>query len=277
MGRTINLAHSPDSDDAFMFYALAKGKVDTRGLTFKHVLDDIETLNRKAIEGTYEVTAVSFHAYYKIKDRYRLMTAGASVGDGYGPMIVSKRPLTHQDLDEATVAVPGELTTAFLVLKLCLGNFRYRAVPFDQISDEVKSGRADAGLLIHEGQLTYEREGLKKVVDLGEWWLLETGLPLPLGANVARRDLGVDTLFELSEVLRDSIQSGLDNREEAMEYALKFGRGLDAALADRFVGMYVNELTCDYGDEGRQAVRELLSRAEELGTYTQPVRVEFVG
>ena len=174
------------------------------------------------------------------------------------------------------LTMPGELTTAFLVLRMCLGPFRYRAVPFDRIIDEVKSGRSDAGLLIHEGQLTYEAEGLKKVVDLGEWWLLETGLPLPLGANVARRDVGAENLFELSDVLRDSIQAGLDNRDEAMEYALQFGRGLDTELADRFVGMYVNELTCDYGDEGRQAVRELLERAEALGTYERPVRVEFV-
>jgi 1,4-dihydroxy-6-naphthoate synthase len=183
-------------------------------------------------------------------------------------------PAAARDVE---IAVPGELTTAFLVLKMCLGPFRYRAVPFDAIIDEVKSGRADAGLLIHEGQLTYEAEGLKKVVDLGEWWLLETGLPLPLGANVARRDVGAENLFELSDVLRDSIQAGLDNRDEAMEYAMQFGRGLDTELADRFVGMYVNELTCDYGDEGRQAVRELLQRAEALGTYDRPVRVEFVG
>ena len=173
--------------------------------------------------------------------------------------------------------MPGELTTAFLVLRMCLPSFRYREVPFDLIIDEVTSGRADAGLLIHDGQLTYASAGLKKVVDLGEWWLLETGLPLPLGANVARRDLGAGTLFDLSDVLRESIQAGLDNREEAMEHALRFGRGLDTELADRFVGMYVNELTCDYGDEGRQAVRELLRRAEELGAYEQPVRIEFVG
>src|SRR5919198_1598791 len=180
-------------------------------------------------------------------------------------------------LRDIEVVVPGTLTTAFLVLRLCVGEFAARVLPFDRILDEVADGRADAGLLIHEGQLTYKDAGLRKVVDLGEWWLLETGLPLPLGANVARRDLGVDTLFDLSDVLRDSIQAGLDNREEAMEYALRFGRGLDTELADRFVGMYVNELTCEYGEEGRQAVRELLGRAEPLGTYEQPVRVEFVG
>jgi 1,4-dihydroxy-6-naphthoate synthase len=273
----IRLGHSPDPDDAFMFWGLASGEVDPRRFEFEHVLKDIQTLNSWALDAKLEVSAISLAAYPLVQDSYVLLPHGASMGSGYGPIVVSREEISRADLRDAEIAVPGELTTAFLVLKLCLGNFRYRAVPFDQISEEVKSGRADAGLLIHEGQLTYESEGLKKVVDLGEWWLLETGLPLPLGANVARRDLGVDTLFELSEVLRDSIQAGLDNREEAMEYALQFGRGLDAALADRFVGMYVNELTCDYGDEGRQAVRELLSRAEALGTYAQPVRVEFVG
>jgi len=260
-----------------MFWGLASGEVDPRRFEFEHVLKDIQTLNTWALDGKLEVTAISLAAYPLVQERYVLLPHGASMGSGYGPIVVSREEISRADLRDVEIAVPGELTTAFLVLKLCLGNFRYRAVPFDQISNEVKSGRADAGLLIHEGQLTYESEGLKKVVDLGEWWLLETGLPLPLGANVARSDLGGDTLFELSEVLRDSIQAGLDNREEAMEYAMQFGRGLDAALADRFVGMYVNELTCDYGDEGRQAVRELLRRAEELGTYSQPVRVEFVG
>jgi 1,4-dihydroxy-6-naphthoate synthase len=273
----IRLGHSPDPDDAFMFWGLASGEVDPGRFEFEHVLKDIQTLNTWALDGKLEVSAISLAAYPLVQDSYVLLPHGASMGSGYGPIVVSREEMSLADLRDIEIAVPGELTTAFLVLKLCLGNFRYRAVPFDQISDEVKSGRADAGLLIHEGQLTYESEGLKKVVDLGEWWLLETGLPLPLGANVARSDLGGDTLFELSEVLRDSIQAGLDNREEAMEYALQFGRGLDAALADRFVGMYVNELTCDYGDEGRQAVRELLHRAEKLGTYTQPVRVEFVG
>jgi 1,4-dihydroxy-6-naphthoate synthase len=273
----IRLGHSPDPDDAFMFWGLASGEVDPRRFEFEHVLKDIQTLNTWALDGKLEVSAISLAAYPLVQERYVLLPHGASMGSGYGPIVVSREEFSLADLRDVEIAVPGELTTAFLVLKLCLGNFRYRAVPFDQISDEVKSGRADAGLLIHEGQLTYESEGLKKVVDLGEWWLLETGLPLPLGANVARSDLGGDTLFELSEVLRESIQAGLDNREEAMEYAMQFGRGLDVALADRFVGMYVNELTCDYGDEGRQAVRELLHRAEELGTYTQPVRVEFVG
>ncbi len=273
----IRLGHSPDPDDAFMFWALASGEVDPRRFEFEHVLRDIQTLNEWALTGRLDVTAISLAAYPRVQDRYVILPHGASMGSGYGPIVVAREELSTADLREVEIAVPGELTTAFLVLRMCVGSFRYREVPFDAISAEVRSGRADAGLLIHEGQLTYEAEGLKKVVDLGEWWLLETGLPLPLGANVARRDVGAENLFELSDVLRDSIQAGLDNREEAMEYALRFGRGLDTELADRFVGMYVNELTRDYGDEGRQAVRELLARAEALGAYEQPVRVEFVG
>jgi 1,4-dihydroxy-6-naphthoate synthase len=273
----IRLGHSPDPDDAFMFWGLASGEVDPRQFEFEHVLRDIQTLNEWALEGKLEVTAISLAAYPLVQERYVLLPHGASMGSGYGPIVVARDELSKSDLRDVEIAVPGELTTAFLVLRMCLGTFRYREVPFDRIIEEVRSGRAVAGLLIHEGQLTYEAEGLKKVVDLGEWWLLETGLPLPLGANVARRNLGADTLFELSDVLRDSIKAGLDNRDEAMEYALRFGRGLDAELADRFVGMYVNELTCEYGEEGRQAVRELLGRAEALGAYEQPVRVEFVG
>jgi 1,4-dihydroxy-6-naphthoate synthase len=273
----IRLGHSPDPDDAFMFWGLASGEVDPRRFEFEHVLKDIQTLNTWALDGKLEVSAISLAAYPLVQDQYVLLPHGASMGSGYGPIVVARDELSTADLRGLEIAIPGELTTAFLVLRMCLGGFRYREVPFDRIIEEVQSGRSDAGLLIHEGQLTYEAEGLKKVVDLGEWWLLETGLPLPLGANVARRDLGAGNLFELSDVLRDSIQAGLDNREEAMEHALQYGRGLDTELADRFVGMYVNELTCDYGDEGRQAVRELLERAEALGTYDQPVRVEFVG
>ena len=272
----IRLGHSPDPDDAFMFWGLASGEVDPRRFEFEHVLRDIQTLNTWALDGKLEVSAISLAAYPLVQDRYVLLPHGASMGSGYGPIVVAREELSPADARDVEIAVPGELTTAFLVLRMCLGQFRYRAVPFDQIIEEVQSGRAEAGLLIHEGQLTYESHGLKKVVDLGEWWLLETGLPLPLGANVARRDLGAEVLFELSDVLRDSIQAGLDNRDVAMEYALRFGRGLDTELADRFVAMYVNELTCDYGDEGRQAVRELLKRAEALGTYDRPVRVEFV-
>jgi 1,4-dihydroxy-6-naphthoate synthase len=274
----IRLGHSPDPDDAFMFWGLASGEVDPRSFEFEHVLRDIQTLNEWALEGRLEVTALSLASYPLVQERYALLPHGASMGSGYGPIVVSREPMSTASLREVEIAVPGAMTTAFLVLRMCLGDtFRYREVPFDRIIEEVAAGRAPAGLLIHEGQLTYEAEGLKKIVDLGEWWLLETGLPLPLGANVARRDVGPNALFELSDVLRDSIQAGLDNREEAMEYALQFGRGLDTELADRFVGMYVNELTCDYGEEGRQAVRELLGRAEALGTYKQPVRVEFVG
>ena len=272
----IRLGHSPDPDDAFMFWALAEGRVDTRGFEFEHVLQDIQTLNAWALEGKLETTAISVHAYPFVQDRYLLLPHGASMGAGYGPVVVSRNGLSADELKSVEIAVPGRLTTAFLVLRLAIGEFAYREVPFDEIPDEVKSGRADAGLLIHEGQLTYEAEGLQKALDLGEWWLLETGLPLPLGANVARRDLGPDVLRDLSVVLRDSIQAGLDNRAEAMEYALQFGRGLDTDLADRFVGMYVNELTCDYGHEGRQAVAELLRRGESIGAFREPVRVEFI-
>jgi 1,4-dihydroxy-6-naphthoate synthase len=273
----IRLGHSPDPDDAFMFWALAEGRVDTRGFEFEHVLEDIQTLNEWALEGRLETTAMSLHAYPHVQDRYMLLPHGASMGSGYGPVVVAREELSEDALRETEIAVPGKMTTAFLVLRMAIGDFSYREVPFDQIPDEVQSGRAEAGLLIHEGQLTYEAQGFKKVIDLGEWWLLETGLPLPLGVNVARRDLGPELLHDLSEVLRESIQAGLDNRREAMQYALKWGRGLDESLADRFVGMYVNELTCDYGDEGREAVQELLRRAEAIGAYDEPVRVEFVG
>jgi len=272
----IRLGHSPDPDDAFMFWALTDGRVDTRGFEFEHVLKDIQTLNEWALEGRLEVTAISLHSYPHVQDRYVLLPHGASMGSGYGPIVVAPRALSHEQLRGVEIAVPGEMTTAFLVLRMCLGDFRYRVVAFDRILDEVASGGADAGLLIHEGQLTYGDAGFEKCVDLGEWWLLETGLPLPLGVNVARRDIGATRLRDLSAVLRESITAGLENRSEAMAYALRFGRGLDLALADRFVGMYVNDFTCDYGEEGRQAVRELLDRAEALGVYDRPVRVDFV-
>jgi 1,4-dihydroxy-6-naphthoate synthase len=259
-----------------MFWGLAAGEVDARGFEFEHVLRDIQTLNEWALEGRLEVTAISLHAYPHVQKRYVLLPHGASMGSGYGPIVVAREPLTDDELRKVDIAIPGRMTTAFLTLQLRLGEFRWREVPFDQIMDEVSSGKADAGLLIHEGQLTYRSAGLEKVVDLGEWWLEETGLPLPLGANVARRDLGSEVLRELSEVLAASIRAGLDNRERALEYALKFGRGLDDELADRFVGMYVNELTEDYGEDGRRAVRELLRRGEEIGAFTEPVNVEFV-
>ena len=273
----IRLGHSPDPDDAFMFWGLAAGAVDTQGFEFEHVLADIQSLNEWALEGRLEVTALSLHAYPFVQDRYILLPHGASMGSGYGPVVVTRDKMTQEDIGELEIAVPGRLTTAFLLLRLLLGDFRYREVPFDQIIDEVQAGTVDAGLLIHEGQLTYESLGLHKVVDLGEWWLLETGLPLPLGVNAARRDLGEDVLERLSGVLEASIRAGLDNRAEALAYAKRWGRGLSDDLTDRFVGMYVNELTCDYGDEGREAVRELLRRGEAAGAFDRPVRVDFVG
>ena len=273
----VRLGHSPDPDDAFMFWGLASGRVDPRGFEFEHVLRDIETLNEWALAGRLEVTAISLHAYPLVQDRYVILPHGASMGAGYGPIVVAREPLARDRLREVEIAVPGRMTTAFLALRLFLGSeFRFREVRFDEVIEEVESGRAAAGLLIHEGQLTYAEHGLHRVVDLGEWWLLETGLPLPLGINVARRDLGEGVLHELSEVLADSIEAGLSSREQALEYALRFGRGIDRALADRFVGMYVNRLTQDYGDEGRQAVEELLSRAERIGAFAGPVRVEYV-
>jgi 1,4-dihydroxy-6-naphthoate synthase len=272
----IRLGHSPDPDDAFMFWALAENRVDTRGFEFEHVLRDIQTLNEWALKGRLEVTAISLHAYPFVQERYALLPHGASMGSGYGPIVVSREPMTKDELRGVEIAIPGKMTTAFLVLRMVLGDFRYRVVPFDQIPEAIKSSKCDAGLLIHEGQLTYESEGLKKVIDLGEWWLLETGLPLPLGANVARRDLGEERLRDLSAVLAESIAAGLANRKEAMQYALQFGRGLDSELGDRFVGMYVNELTLDYGEEGREAVRELLRRGEAIGAFDSPVQVDFV-
>jgi 1,4-dihydroxy-6-naphthoate synthase len=260
-----------------MFWGLAAGRVDPEEFEFEHVLRDIQTLNEWALEGRLEVTAISLHSYPFVQGQYVLLPHGASMGSGYGPIVVTREPMTRTDLADVEIAVPGRMTTAFLVLRLFFGHdFRYREVPFDQIIDEVVSGKADAGLLIHEGQLTYGHHGLHKMVDLGEWWLLDTGLPLPLGANVARRDLGEANLSRLSGILHKSIVAGLEQREEALDYALQYGRGLDTGLADRFVGMYVNELTQDYGDEGRQAVTELMRRGEEIGAFPGPVHVEFV-
>ena len=270
----IRLGHSPDPDDAFMFWALAAERIDTRGFEFEHVLKDIQTLNEWALEGRLEVTALSLHAYPFVQDRYLLLPHGASMGVGYGPIVVARQPVS---LREVEIAVPGKMTTAFLALRIAIGDFSYREVSFDRILDEVREGRAEAGLLIHEGQLTYGSAGLVKLLDLGEWWSGETGLPLPLGVNVARRDLGEQALRRLSGVLRDSIAAGLENREQARRYALQFGRGLDPGLADQFIGMYVNELTRDYGEEGRAAVRELLRRGEKIGAFSSPVEVEFVG
>ena len=272
----IRIGHSPDPDDAFMYWALTTDLVDTRGHVFEQVLGDIETLNQWARAARLEVTAISLAAYPFVQEDYALLPHGASIGSGYGPIVVSRPGLSRADLDEVEIVVPGIMTTSFLALRLVLGDFTYRELPFAEIPDEVASGRAEAGLLIHEGQLMFEDFGLVKLLDLGEWWLLETGLPLPLGVNVARRDLGENVLCEVSQVLREAIQCGLDNRAEALEYALQFGRGIDAAVADRFVSMYVNELTQDYGDEGRKAVTELLRRGEALGAFPAPVEVDFV-
>jgi 1,4-dihydroxy-6-naphthoate synthase len=273
----IRVGFSADPDDAFMFWGLASGTVDTRGFEFEPVTEDIQTLNEWALEGRLEVTAISLATYPLVQDRYLLLPHGASVGSGYGPVVVARERLTLDQLREEEIVIPGALTTAYLVLRMALGaDVRVRPLPFDRILDEVASGRAAAGLVIHEGQLTYGDDGLVKCLDLGEWWLLETGLLLPLGANVVRRDLGADTVRSLSQVLRASIDAALEHRPEALEYALAFGRGLDDARGDRFIDMYVNELTQDYGDEGRQAVRELLARAEASGAYEAPVRVEFV-
>jgi 1,4-dihydroxy-6-naphthoate synthase len=272
----VRIGHSADPDDAFMVWALATGAIDPRGFEFELVPKDIQVLNEWALEGRLEVTALSLAAYPHVQDRYALLPHGASIGMGYGPVVVSRERLAPDDLREVELAVPGRLTTAFLVLGMALGGeLRHRTLPFDEILDEVKSGRAEAGLLIHEGQLTYADEGLVKVLDLGEWWLLETGLPLPLGVNVARRD--VPRLDELSAVLRESITAALAHREDAIAYALEFARDLSRDDANRFIDMYVNELTCEYGDEGRQAVAELLRRAEATGAYERPVRVDFVG
>jgi len=267
----IRVGFSADPDDAFMFWGLASGTVNTRGFEFEPVTDDIQSLNELALDGTLEVTAISLATYPLVQDTYALLPHGASMGSGYGPVVVAKEKLSLDDLRGVEIVVPGKLTTAFLVLGLALGGeFRHRVLPFDEILDEVASGRARAGLLIHEGQLTYRDEGLVKCVDLGEWWLLETGLPLPLGVNVIRRDLGEEAMQSVSEVLRESIDAALEHREEALDYALGFGRGLDEVRGDRFIDMYVNDLTRDYGEEGRQAVRELLARSGHA------VQVSFV-
>jgi 1,4-dihydroxy-6-naphthoate synthase len=274
----IRVGHSPDPDDAFMVWALAEGVVDTRGLEFELVPVDIQTLNEWAPEGRLEVTALSAAAYPAVQERYALLAHGGSFGAGYGPIVVGREQLSRGRLQRTRIAIPGEQTTAYLVLRMFLGgDFVHDALPFDEILDAVAEERADAGLLIHEGQLTYAAAGVQKCVDLGEWWLLETGLPLPLGVNTVRRDLGEETMQTVSAVLRDAIRAGLDHRAEALAYARRFGRDLDEETVDRFVGMYVNDLTADLGDEGRQAVAELYRRAEELGLTQGGVRVDFVG
>lgn len=276
MRQRITVAHSPDSDDAFMFFALAQGKVGDPGLEFVHVLEDIQSLNQRALRGEYEVTAASFHAYAYLADRYALLPHGASMGDGYGPIVVTRAACSPEGLRGKRIAVPGTLTTAALALRLWDPDLQHVVIPFDQIMDAVAAGAADAGLIIHEGQVTYDSLGLHKVVDLGEWWLRETGLPLPLGGNVIRKDLGPDLMRRVSYLLRESIRYSLAHREEALDYALRFARGMERRLADRFVGMYVNDLTLDYGERGRAAVRRLLDMGHERGLIPRRVEVEFV-
>jgi 1,4-dihydroxy-6-naphthoate synthase len=271
----ITVAHSPDSDDAFMFYGLASGAVETGGIEVDQVLSDIETLNRAAFEGKYEVTAVSFHAYAHLVDRYQLLPHGASMGDRYGPIVVARKG-SAAGVKGRKIAIPGTLTTAYLALRLYEPSFNYVVVPFDQIQQAVREGQAEAGLLIHEGQLTYADEGLEKVVDLGEWWADRTGgLPLPLGGNIIRRDLGPEMIRKVSKLLHDSIAYALSHRKEAVEYAQQFGRGLDKERTDKFVGMYVNDLTLGYGERGRKGVERLMAEAYEKGLIPKPVPVEF--
>ena len=273
----ISIAHSPDSDDAFMFYGLATNKVRVPGYRFNHTLCDIETLNRRAREEAfYDVTAISFHAYPYLQDRYALMGCGGSVGEGYGPMVVSLKPLAAEDLGKIKIAVPGTLTTAYLALKIFNPALETVTVPFDQIIPEILAGNFDAGLIIHEGQLTYSSNGLYKVLDLGAWWRETTGMVLPLGGNAIRRSLGPETLRIVTKAVRDSIQHALDNREAALEYAMQFARDLDSRLANRFVSMYVNERTLDYGPDGREAIRKLLELGHERGIIPVAPQVEFV-
>jgi 1,4-dihydroxy-6-naphthoate synthase len=271
----IRIAHSPDSDDAFMFYALAKEKLPTGKFRFSHTLQDIETLNRKALHGEYEITAISFHAYVHIADKYILLPSGASMGDRYGPMVVAREAWQQDELRNKKIAIPGAMTTAYLTLKLFQPDFEAVTIPFDQIMAAVQNKVVDAGLLIHEGQLTYEKHHLHKIVDLGEWWNQITGLPLPLGGNVVRKDLGKENIKEISRLLKESIQYALNHREEALKYAMQFARDLDVATADRFVGMYVNERTLDYGEDGRKAVQLLFDRAYEANLIPTQTLAEF--
>lgn len=276
MPRTIRVAHSPDSDDAFMFYALAEGKIDTGDLAYVHELQDIETLNQRALRGELEVTAVSLHAYAYLTDRYALLPHGCSMGDRYGPRLVATRPMRRPEVRGKRVAIPGPLTTAYLVLKLYEPEFVPVPTPFDRIEHAVLAGEVDLGLLIHEGQLTFQDAGLHLVADMGEWWHDETGLPLPLGGNVVRKDLGPDLVHSVSRHLRASIAYGLEHRKDALAHAMRYARGLEPARADTFVGMYVNEWTLDYGERGREAVHALLERGVAAGVITRPVRIEFV-
>jgi 1,4-dihydroxy-6-naphthoate synthase len=276
----LKLGHSPDPDDAFMFYGLARNLVPSGPYRFEHILQDIQTLNQRAMRGELEITAISIHAYPYVADQYALTSCGSSMGDKYGPMIIASKPLQLKDLRGKTIAIPGELTTAFLAMQLCLGRageaFKHQVVPFDQIPAYVRDGKADAGLIIHEGQLTYQKLGLHLIVDLGQWWFEQTGFPLPLGGNCIRKDLGRQVMQEVTDILRRSIQFSLDHRAEAVEYALAFGRDLDRGLADRFVGMYVNHWTLDYGQRGREAISLLLRRGADAGLVPPVGEIEYV-
>lgn len=275
--QTITVAHSPDSDDAFMFYGLATNKLDTGAINFTHILQDIQTLNEEAMRGTYDVTALSFHAYAYVADRYSLLPHGASIGENYGPVVVASQPTDPQELGRLKIAIPGTLTSAFLALRIFNPHFAYEIVPFDRIIAAVQSGHFDAGLLIHEGQLFYETLGLHKVLDLGEWWQEKTGLPLPMGGNAIRRAIEPGIMTQVSQLLRESIRYSLDNREDALQYAMQFARDMDTKLADRFVAMWVNDLTLDYTDRGREAVRCLLAEGFARGIIPHRVALEFVG
>ncbi len=274
--RTITVAHSPDSDDAFMFYGLATNKIDTEGLKFEHVLKDIQSLNEAARNGVYDVTAVSFHAYAYIADKYILLPHGASIGDKYGPILVTKEPRNVDEIGKMTIGIPGELTSAFLALRIYNQDFKYKVLPFDQIIDAVQKGEVDAGLLIHEGQLFYKQLGLDKLLDLGEWWFETTQLPLPMGGNVIRRDIDKALRKKISSYIQKSIMFSLENRENALQYAMQFARDMTPDLADRFVAMWVNDLTLDYGERGRASVKKLLQEGFDRGIIPEKVKVEFV-
>jgi 1,4-dihydroxy-6-naphthoate synthase len=274
---SITVGHSPDPDDAFMFFALAHDRIPTGRYRFRHELQDIETLNRRALRGELEVTAVSLHAYAYLQDKYALLPSGCSMGDKYGPMVVARRPMTIDELKKVRIAVPGTMTTAFLALRLLLPDgFDHEVIPFDRIIASVSEGKFEAGLIIHEGQLTFQNQGLHLVVDLGVWWQEKTGLPLPLGGNVVRRDLGPEVMRDLSRLLKESIRYALAHRTDALNYALHYARDMDVRLADRFVGMYVNDWTLDYGPRGREAVQRLLGEGHRLGVIPRQVAVDFV-
>lgn len=275
--RTLTLGHSPDPDDAFMFYAMAEDKINTHGWKFEHILQDIQTLNERARREELDISAISIHAFAYVADKYALLSCGASMGDNYGPMVVAREDIPLEELKTKKIAIPGTMTSAYLALRLAIGDFEYEVVPFDEILDVVEAGKFDAGLIIHEGQLTYSRQGLKLIIDLGQWWHKRHGLPLPLGGNVVRRALGDEAIAELGAIMRESIQYGLEHRDVAVKHSMQWGRGLDEALADKFVGMYVNDLTVDYGEDGRRSVELFLTEAAEAGLIPAKPDIVFVG